>query len=38
MSGMDEKESVRHFSFLLMVMGLSGLIAVMILAQIFPFV
>jgi GntP family gluconate:H+ symporter len=38
MSGMDEKETVRHFSFLLMVMGISGLIAVMILAKVFPFV
>jgi len=38
MSGMDEKETVRHFSFLLMVMGLSGLVAIMILSTIFPFV
>ena len=37
MSGMDEKETVRHFSFLLMVMGIAGLIAVMILAKLFPF-
>jgi GntP family gluconate:H+ symporter len=37
MSGMDEIETVRHFSFLLMVMGISGLIAIMILSYIFPF-
>ena len=38
MSGMDEKETTRHFSFLLMVMGISGLIAIMILSKIFPLV
>ncbi|MEZ4994054.1 MAG: GntP family permease [Saprospiraceae bacterium] len=38
MSGMDEKESIRHFSMLLLVMGLSGLVAVMILATLFPLV
>lgn len=38
MSGMTEKETVRHFSFLLMVMAISGLISVMVLAQLFPFV
>ncbi len=38
MCGMEEKETVRHFSFLLMVMGFSGLIAVMILSKIFPFI
>jgi GntP family gluconate:H+ symporter len=37
MSGMNEKETVRHFSFLLMVMGISGLISIMILSIIFPF-
>ena len=37
MSGMEEKETIRHFSILLMVMGFSGLIAVMILSKIFPF-
>jgi len=37
MSGMTEKETVRHFSFLLMTMGISGLIAVMILSYLFPF-
>jgi len=38
MSGMTEKETVRHFSFLLTVMAISGLITVMVLAQLFPFV
>lgn len=38
MSGMNEKETVRHFSFLLLVMGLSGLIAVMALSKLFPLV
>lgn len=38
MSGMTEKETVRHFSFLLMTMGISGLIAVMILSYVFPFI
>ncbi|MDC6365918.1 MULTISPECIES: GntP family permease [Flavobacteriaceae] len=38
MSGMQEKETIKHFSFLLMVMGVSGLIAVMILSSLFPFV
>ncbi len=38
MSGMDEKETIRHFSFLLSVMGFSGLIAILILSTIFPFI
>jgi GntP family gluconate:H+ symporter len=38
MSGMNEKETIRHFSFVLMVMGISGLIAIMALSYIFPFV
>lgn len=38
MSGMEEKETIRHFSILLMVMGFSGLIAIMILSKIFPFI
>ncbi|NNE77527.1 MAG: GntP family permease [Pricia sp.] len=37
MSGMEEKETIRHFSFLLMVMGFSGLIAVMVLSKLLPF-
>jgi len=38
MSGMKEHETFRFFSVLLAVMGFSGLIAVMILANLFPFV
>lgn len=38
MSGMNEKEGIRNFSFLLTVMGFSGLIAVMILSYLFPLV
>lgn len=38
MSGMEEKETIRYFSFLLLVMAFSGLISVMILAWLFPFV
>ncbi len=38
MSGMKEEESIKFFSYLLAVMGVSGLIAVMILANLFPFV
>ncbi len=38
MSGMKEKETIRYFSFLLTVMGFAGLIAVMILAALFPLV
>lgn len=38
MSGMEEKETIRHFSMLLIVMGFAGLIAVMILSRIFPFI
>lgn len=37
MSGMEEKETIRYFSFLLMVMGFSGLIAVMVLSKLLPF-
>jgi GntP family gluconate:H+ symporter len=38
MSGMEEKETIRHFSMLLIVMGISGLIAVMVLSRIFPLI
>jgi GntP family gluconate:H+ symporter len=38
MSGMEEKETITYFSMLLMVMGFSGLIAVMILSKLLPFV
>lgn len=37
MSGMEEKETIRHFSILLMVMGFSGLIAIMILSKVVPY-
>lgn len=37
MGGLEVKETIRYFSFLLMVMAISGLISVMILSQIFPF-
>jgi len=38
MSGMTEKESMRFFSFLLLVMGMAGLVAVMVLAKVLPLV
>lgn len=38
MSGMEEKETIRHFSILLMVMAFSGLIAIMILSRVLPLV
>ena len=38
MSGMTNKESIRFFSYLLTVMGFTGLLAVMILAYLFPLV
>ena len=38
MSGMEEKETIRHFSLLLLVMGFSGLLAVMVLSKLAPFV
>lgn len=38
MAGMEEKETIRFFSFLLLVMAVSGLISIMILAWVFPFV
>ncbi|MCK4922639.1 MAG: hypothetical protein KAS71_16415 [Bacteroidales bacterium] len=38
MAGMEEKETIRHFSILLMVMGFTGLIAVMILSKVLPLV
>lgn len=36
MSGMTDKESIQHFSYLLTVMGFAGLISTMIAAQLFP--
>jgi gluconate:H+ symporter, GntP family len=38
MSGMDVKETVKYFSYLLVVMAVTGLIVVMILSQLFPMV
>jgi GntP family gluconate:H+ symporter len=38
MCAMEEKETIRHFSFLSMVMGFSGLIAIMILSTFLPFI
>lgn len=38
MSGMNNRETIRFFSFLLTIMGFAGLLAVMILAYLFPLV
>ncbi len=38
MSGMNTRESMRFFSFLLLVMGLAGLAATMVLSYFFPLV
>jgi gluconate:H+ symporter, GntP family len=38
MSGMQEKETIKFFSYLLTVIGFSGLIIVMILSSLFPLV
>ncbi len=38
MGGLEVKETIRYFSFLLMVMAISGLVSIMILSQILPFV
>jgi GntP family gluconate:H+ symporter len=38
MSGMTEKETVRHFSMLMVVMGLTGLVAVVVLSKLLPLV
>jgi GntP family gluconate:H+ symporter len=38
MCAMEEKETIRHFSFLSMVMGLSGLFILMILSQFLPLI
>lgn len=37
MSGMEVEETIKHFSILLMVMALAGLVAIMILSVVFPF-
>jgi len=38
MSGMNEKETVQHFSFLLMTMAFAGLAAIMVLSKVLPLV
>ncbi len=38
MSGMEEKETIRFFSYLLTVMGLAGLVIVMIASSVFPLI
>lgn len=38
MSGMEEKETIRHFSILLMVMAFGGLISIMIFSKLFPLI
>jgi len=38
MSGMVELETIRHFSFLLTVMGLAGLLATILIANLFPMI
>ena len=38
MSGMEEVEAIRHFSFLLTLMGFGGLIVTMVLANLFPMI
>ncbi len=38
MSGMEVKETIRFFSYLLVVMALAGLVVVMVLSQIFPLI
>jgi gluconate:H+ symporter, GntP family len=38
MCAMEERETIRHFSFLSMVMGISGLMAIMILSKFLPLI
>lgn len=38
MSGMTEREGIQHFSFLLTIMGLVGLLAIIFLAKLFPMI
>ena len=38
MSGFTEGETIRNFSVLLSIMGVTGLLACMILAKLFPFI
>jgi GntP family gluconate:H+ symporter len=37
MGGFTEKETIKNFSFLLTIMGLTGLFITMLLAKLFPF-
>jgi gluconate:H+ symporter, GntP family len=36
MSGFTERETIRNFSYLLLIMGMTGLIVTMIMAKVFP--
>jgi GntP family gluconate:H+ symporter len=38
MSGMEVKETIRHFSILLAVMGIAGLISIMLLSKLLPLI
>ena len=38
MSGMVELETIRHFSFLLSLMGIAGLLATILFANLFPMI
>jgi GntP family gluconate:H+ symporter len=38
MSGFTERETIRNFSYLLLIMGLAGLLATMVMAELFPLV
>jgi GntP family gluconate:H+ symporter len=38
MSGFTERETFRNFSYLLLLMGLVGLVATMVMAALFPLV
>ena len=38
MSGFTERETIRNFSYLLLLMGIVGLVATMIMAKLFPLV
>ncbi|HZI26412.1 MAG TPA: GntP family permease [Chryseolinea sp.] len=38
MSGFTERETIRNFSYLLLLMGMTGLIVTMIMAKLFPLV
>jgi gluconate:H+ symporter, GntP family len=38
MSGFTERETIRNFSYLLLLMGMVGLVVTMIMAKLFPLV